>query len=110
MGILFVLEGCVVTTLSAVQIIAVILEEAIVLEDVPDLPSAPAYLFGLLCACNISYPKTVKYTFETFQHIFMEIGSDCTQPVQSLKNKLTLNLCNALGCMDNFFFVLLNNV
>ncbi|XP_035805347.2 uncharacterized protein LOC118470478 [Amphiprion ocellaris] len=90
-GILFVVEDCVATTSSAVvQNIAVVLEETIVLEDVPDLPSALAYLFGLLYALNISYPKALKYTFETFQHIFMEMGSDCTQRVRSLKNKLLL--------------------
>ncbi len=73
-----------------VQNIAVIFEETIVLEDVPDLPSAQAYLFGLLYALSISYPKDLKYTFETFQHVFMEIGSDCTQRVRSLMNRLLL--------------------
>lgn len=55
-GILFVLEDGVALTLSAmVQNIAVILEETIVLEEVPALPSALAYLFGLLYALNMKY-------------------------------------------------------
>ena len=90
-GKLFVLkDGEAPTSSAMVQNIAVILEETIVLEEVPDLPSALAYLFGLLYALNISYPKTLKYNFDTFQHLFMEIGSDCTQHVWSLQNKLFL--------------------
>ena len=90
-GKLFVLkDGEAPTSSAMVQNIAVILEETIVLEEVPDLPSALAYLFGLLYALNITYEKTLKYTFDTFQHLFMEIGSDCTQCVRSLQNKLLL--------------------
>lgn len=88
-GILFVLEDGVAPT-SSVRSIAAILEDTIVLDEIPDLPSALAYLFGLLYALNMSYPQTLKYTFDAFQHIFMEVGSDCTQRVRSLKNKLLL--------------------
>lgn len=44
-GILFVIEDGVPTSSAMVQDITGILEEAIVLDDVPDLPTAPAYLF-----------------------------------------------------------------
>lgn len=89
-GILFVLGDGVPTSSAMVQDIAGILEEAVVLDDVPDLPTALAYLFGLLYALNISNPKALKYTFETFQHLFMEIGSDCSQRVRSLQKKILL--------------------
>ncbi|KAM4572453.1 uncharacterized protein PAE49_007621 [Odontesthes bonariensis] len=89
-GILYVREDCGPGTSTRVQNIAVLLEERVVLQDLPDTPTALAYLFGLLYALNISYPKALKYTFETLQNIFMEIGPKCTQRVRSLKNKLGL--------------------
>lgn len=58
-------------TSTSVQSISVILEEAVVLEDIQVLPTASAYLFGLLCAVNISYPKTLKKTFDAPQkHVY----------------------------------------
>lgn len=62
----------------------------VVLQDIPDTPTALAYLFGFLYALNISYPKALKYTFDTLQNVFMEICLKCTRRVQSLKNKLAL--------------------
>ena len=70
--------------------IAVVLEESIVLADLPDLSTAVAYLFGLMYALNMEYPKELKYTFETIQHIFMEMSANCSQRVRSLKTKLLL--------------------
>lgn len=89
-GILYVHEDCGPGRSTRVQNIAVILEERIVLQDIPDTPTALAYLFGLLYALNISYPKALKYTFDTLQNVFMEMDSKCTQRVRSLKNKLAL--------------------
>ncbi|KAK3506426.1 hypothetical protein QTP70_000275 [Hemibagrus guttatus] len=45
------------TTSPMIQNTAVVLEELVVLEDLPDTSSALAYLFGLLYALNFSYPK-----------------------------------------------------
>ncbi|XP_060790839.1 uncharacterized protein LOC132894740 [Neoarius graeffei] len=58
-GILYVHEDCGPGRSTRVQNIAVILEERIVLQDIPDTPTALAYLFGLLYALNISYPKAL---------------------------------------------------
>ncbi|CAL8377988.1 unnamed protein product [Gadus morhua 'NCC'] len=66
---------------------AVVLEGSIVLHDLPDLGTAFAYLFGLLYAMNIDYPKEMRYTFEAIQTIFFELGS---QRTRSLKTKLLL--------------------
>ncbi|KAI5085459.1 hypothetical protein C0J45_24266, partial [Silurus meridionalis] len=66
----------------------VILEEAIVPQDIPDLPETFAYLSGLLYALNIEYPKERKYTFEFIQKIFMDLDGTCSARVQSLKLKL----------------------
>ncbi|KAJ8402488.1 hypothetical protein AAFF_G00365710 [Aldrovandia affinis] len=90
-GIITVLEDDVApTSLSSIQNIAVVLEEKIVLTDLPDLPTAFACLFGLLFALNIDYPKELKYTFEVIETIFMELSTNCTQRVRSLKTKLLL--------------------
>lgn len=91
-GILYVLEDCRVETSSSpkVQNIALIFEESVVLQDIPDTPTALAYLFGLLYALHISFPKDLKYTFDTLQYVFMGMGPKCTQHVRSLKNKLAL--------------------
>lgn len=91
MGVLTVLvDGGAPPSRQTVNSIAVALEESIVLEDIPDLPTAFAYLFGLLYALNIDFPKHLKYTFETVQHIFMELTRSCSQRVRSLKTKLLL--------------------
>ncbi|XP_028300826.1 uncharacterized protein LOC114462299 [Gouania willdenowi] len=70
---------------------AVVLEGDIVLHNIPDLSSALAYLFGLLYALNIDYPKQMSYTFEAIQAIFFELGgSRCSQRIRALKTKLLL--------------------
>ena len=65
------------TSFQTVTNYAVVLGEAIVLTDLPDLPTAFAFLFGLLYALNIEFPKELRYTFETIQHIFMGLSTSC---------------------------------
>ncbi|KAK3530286.1 hypothetical protein QTP86_022418 [Hemibagrus guttatus] len=66
----------------------IIVEGTLVMEDIPNFPTAFMVLFGLLYALNIAYPKGLKYTFEAVQDIFVGLGEKCTNKVQSLKNKL----------------------
>ncbi|KAK3529761.1 hypothetical protein QTP86_003036 [Hemibagrus guttatus] len=66
----------------------IIVEENLVMEDIPDFPTAFMVLFGLLYALNIEYPKGLKYTFGAVLNIFVGSGEKCTNKVQSLKNKL----------------------
>uniref|UniRef100_A0A8C1UMQ8 Uncharacterized protein n=1 Tax=Cyprinus carpio TaxID=7962 RepID=A0A8C1UMQ8_CYPCA len=87
-AILCVLEDETQATSPEVVNIAVVLEQVVVLKDLPDISTALAYLFGLLYALNMSYPQALKYTFDTIQNVFMELGSGCTKRVLSLKNKL----------------------
>ncbi|KAK3525828.1 hypothetical protein QTP70_010506 [Hemibagrus guttatus] len=65
----------------------IIVEGTLVMEVIPDFPTAFMVLFGLLYALNIEYPKGLKYTFEAVQNIFVGLGEKCTNKVQSLKNK-----------------------
>ncbi|KAK0151130.1 hypothetical protein N1851_007703 [Merluccius polli] len=70
---------------------AVVLEGDIVLHNIPNLSTAMAYLFGLLYALNIDYPKQMRYSFEAIQTIFFSLGgSRCSQRTRSLKAKLVL--------------------
>ncbi|CAL8291969.1 unnamed protein product [Arctogadus glacialis] len=58
MGVLAVLEDDDAPNAQPTVInIAVVLEESIVLADLPDLPTAVAYLFGLMYALNMECPK-----------------------------------------------------
>ncbi|KAJ8351900.1 hypothetical protein SKAU_G00233760 [Synaphobranchus kaupii] len=90
MAILTVIEDDVGSAASLPNVIstAVILEEAIVLQDIADLPTAFGYLFGLVYAINMEYPEELKYTFEVMQKLFMDLGGGCSARVQSLKSKL----------------------
>ncbi|KAK5614809.1 hypothetical protein CRENBAI_012637, partial [Crenichthys baileyi] len=69
--------------------VSVVLEEAVVLTDLKDIPSAVAMLMGLLYCLNIDYPKNQKYTFEMIQTVFMNIGGgQCSSLVHGLRNRL----------------------
>ncbi|KAG5280196.1 hypothetical protein AALO_G00086090 [Alosa alosa] len=87
-GILTVYKDDDASTSPTVRDVAVVLEGCIILHDLPDLQTAFAYLFGLLYAINIEYPKLLKYTFEAIQTIFFELGSRCSRRIRSLKTKL----------------------
>lgn len=86
-GILTVLEDDDRNPQTVVSV-TVVLEEEILLQDLPDIPTAFAYLFGLIYALNIKYLKELRYTFETVQKVFMNLGTDLSARVRSLKNKL----------------------
>ncbi|CAI5681838.1 unnamed protein product [Oreochromis niloticus] len=63
-GILTVLEHYVEPNLQSTGVnTSTVLEEDIILDDLPDLPTAFAYLFGLLYGLNMEFPKELKYTF-----------------------------------------------
>lgn len=86
---------------------AVVLEGDIVLHNTPDLSTVLAYLFGLLYALNIDYPKQMRYTFEAIQAIFFELGgSRCSQHIRSLKTKPLLWLLMGKADMTLAFFSL----
>lgn len=69
--------------------IGVVLEGVKVLEDLDSIPQATVMLFGLLYCLNISYPSTLRYTFEVLQKIIMELdGNKLSNKVTTLKNRL----------------------
>ncbi|GAA6090013.1 uncharacterized protein LOC113546702 isoform X2 [Tachysurus ichikawai] len=91
MGILALIEDDVApSALPIFSKFAVVLEEAVVLKDISDLPSAVSYLFGLVFALDFEYPKELKYTFEMIEKVLLEMGTHCSARVQSFKTKLLL--------------------
>ncbi|KAK6488859.1 hypothetical protein HHUSO_G7806 [Huso huso] len=91
-GIITVVEDDVASSnsLPTVTSVAIVLEEAVVFEDVRDLSTAFALLFDLLYVLNTDFSKELKYTFEVIQQVLMDLGSQCSARVQSLKTKLLL--------------------
>ncbi|KAI4877816.1 hypothetical protein NFI96_026055 [Prochilodus magdalenae] len=88
------------TSLPNVTNIAIILEEVVVLQDIVDLPTAFAYLFGLLFAINVEYPQELGYTFEAIQKIFMDLDFRVEEDnftVSDLIERANRNLGKALG-------------
>ncbi|XP_063066756.1 uncharacterized protein LOC134458384 [Engraulis encrasicolus] len=67
---------------------AVVLEGEVVMEGLKDLTTAFIMLFGLFYALNMEYPKELRYTFEAAQKIFLNLGTQCTAKIRSLKLKL----------------------
>ena len=65
------------------------IEGAEVLAGIPSFTQACTLLMGLIYGLNLSYPKQLKYTFEVFQKLFLELSSLKTSPkVVTLKTKL----------------------
>ncbi|KAJ0051000.1 hypothetical protein NL108_012173, partial [Boleophthalmus pectinirostris] len=48
-----------------------IIEQCTVLQDLQDVPTGCALLFGLLFIMNLSYPKKLRYTLEFYQKVLM---------------------------------------
>ncbi|XP_063058544.1 uncharacterized protein LOC134463980 [Engraulis encrasicolus] len=75
--------------LSPPQDITLVIDGVEVLNNLVSIASACAMLFGLTYAVNLSYPLELKYTFETFQKIIMDIESrQMSKRVQNLSAKL----------------------
>lgn len=91
-GILSVVEDDGVAerrSIPTVANIVVILEEAVVVEDIKALPSAVGYLLGLLYACIMEYPKGLQCTFKVIQKSFLELDvRKCSARAISLRNKI----------------------
>ncbi|KAK0130576.1 hypothetical protein N1851_035191 [Merluccius polli] len=75
--------------LSPPMDIGLVVDGVEVLNDLSSIASSCAMLFGLTYALNLSYPVELKYTFETFQKIIMDIESrQMSRRIQNLSAKL----------------------
>ena len=77
------------TTSSEPSDVRIVLEGVMVLQDLENVALASAMLFGLFYALNMQYPTKLRYTFEVFQNIIMELDADeLSRKAQSLNTKL----------------------
>ncbi|KAF7650744.1 hypothetical protein LDENG_00121480 [Lucifuga dentata] len=76
--------------MTTVQHVAVIVEEDVILQDLPDLTTALADLMALIYALNLQYSKELRDAFERIHKVFMELGTERSGRVQSFQTKLLL--------------------
>ncbi len=55
--------------------IVIVIDGVEVLNELPSVACACAMMFGLIYALNLKYLEGLKYTFEAFQKIIMDIES-----------------------------------
>lgn len=71
--------------------VGVVLEGVDVLHNLQSVNYACVMLYGLIYALNLSYPKSLKNTFEAYQKILMDLESDKpSNKVRALKLKLLI--------------------
>lgn len=69
--------------------VGVVIEGLELLSDLGSISYGFAMLFGLIYALNLSYPQELKFTFEFFQKVMMNMdGSRLSPKVQALKIKM----------------------
>jgi len=69
--------------------VSIVIEGDRVLTLCGNQTKACALLMGFIYALNLEYPKKLRYTFEVFQKLFLELdGAKLLKKVQSLKCKL----------------------
>lgn len=69
--------------------VSIILEGKEILPGCHNTAKACALLMGLIYALNLAYPRALRYTFEVFQKLFLELDVIKLSPkVQALKSKL----------------------
>lgn len=74
---------------DSLEDVGIIIERCTVLQDLHDVASGCALLFGLIYCLNLSYPKPLRYTFEFFQKVLMGLeDKKLSNKIQVLKNKL----------------------
>ncbi|KAL4001544.1 Fc receptor-like protein [Sarotherodon galilaeus] len=74
---------------DSLEDVGIIIERCTVLQDLHDVASGCALLFGLIYCLNLSYPKPLCYTFEFFQKVLMGLeDKKLSNKIQVLKKKL----------------------
>ncbi|XP_065107472.1 sterile alpha motif domain-containing protein 3-like [Paramisgurnus dabryanus] len=71
------------------QDVGIIIEGIKILENLNNVAHACSMMLGLIYAFNLAYPQDLRYTFEIFQKLLMELDANkLSNKVHVLKNKL----------------------
>ena len=69
--------------------VAVVMEGKIILHSLRDVPTGFAILMGAIYCLNLEYPRSMRYSFEFFQKVLMNLKPDqCSARIHGLRNKL----------------------
>uniref|UniRef100_A0A8C1Q0L3 Uncharacterized protein n=2 Tax=Cyprinus carpio TaxID=7962 RepID=A0A8C1Q0L3_CYPCA len=69
--------------------IGVVIKAVKVLNELPSFTSACALLLGMIYINNLAYPKPLRFTFEVFQKVLLQLDQHKMSPkVQSLFRRL----------------------
>ncbi|MEQ2218228.1 hypothetical protein XENOCAPTIV_000313 [Xenoophorus captivus] len=72
--------------------VSIVVEGTEILHSCPCVAKASLLLMGIIYALNLSYASKLKYTFEVFQKLFLDLDVLKLSPkVQSLRKKLQCN-------------------
>ncbi|KAL2091794.1 hypothetical protein ACEWY4_011592 [Coilia grayii] len=69
--------------------VSILIDRKEILPGCGSTGKACTLLMGLIYALNLAYPPPLRYTFEVFQKLFLELdGTKLSPKVQALKSKL----------------------
>uniref|UniRef100_A0A3P9PZM0 Uncharacterized protein n=1 Tax=Poecilia reticulata TaxID=8081 RepID=A0A3P9PZM0_POERE len=87
--------------------IGIVIEGVEVLHDLTSVASACALLLGLIYALNLAYPKPLRFTFEVFQKIFMQLDQHKMSPKFSicLEDFRPHSEDNCILCKRTYYFL-----